>query len=83
MQRDQVQEVLGRNVQRCRREKGLTQEQLAAASGYAQQKLSELENGKRNAPIFTLHRIAQALGISVAELTREIQTAIEHACPAS
>ena len=40
--------LVGRNFARIRREKGLTQEQVEARSGFSQQYLSGLERGKRN-----------------------------------
>ena len=56
--------MVGRNVARLRREKGLTQEDVAARSGFSQQYLSSLERGRRNPTIITLFELAQALGVS-------------------
>lgn len=57
-----------RNFARLRREKGLTQEDVEARSGFSQQYLSGLERGKRNPSIVTLYEITQALGVSHVEL---------------
>ncbi len=63
-----MRKPVGRNFARLRREKGLTQEDVEARSGYSQQYLSGLERGKRNPSIITLFEIAQALGVSHVEL---------------
>ncbi|WP_199259128.1 helix-turn-helix domain-containing protein [Paracoccus binzhouensis] len=62
--------LVGRNFARLRREKGLTQEEVAARSGFSQQYLSGLEQGRRNPTIITLHELAQALGVSHVDLVR-------------
>jgi transcriptional regulator with XRE-family HTH domain len=63
-----MRKLVGRNFARLRREKGLTQEDVEARSGYSQQYISGLERGKRNPSIITLYEIAQALGVSHVDL---------------
>ena len=63
-----MRKLVGRNFSRLRREKGLTQEDVEARSGYSQQYLSGLERGKRNPSVITIYEIAQALGESHVEL---------------
>lgn len=63
-----MRKLVGRNLARIRREKGLTQERLAELSGYTQQYLSGIEQGQRNPTIVTLFEIASALGISHVDL---------------
>ena len=63
-----MRKLVGRNFSRLRREKGLTQEDVEARSGYSQQYLSGLERGKRNPSVITVYEIAQALGVSHVEL---------------
>jgi transcriptional regulator with XRE-family HTH domain len=46
----------------------LTQEQLAALSGFSQQYISGLEQGHRNPTIVTIYELATVLGISHLEL---------------
>lgn len=60
--------LVGRNFARIRREKGLTQEQVEERSGFSQQYLSGLEQGKRNPTIVTLFELAEALGVSHVDL---------------
>jgi transcriptional regulator with XRE-family HTH domain len=65
-----MRKLVGRNVKRVRLEKGLTQEQLAELSGFSQQYLSGLEQGRRNPTIVSLYELATALGVSHMELVR-------------
>lgn len=65
-----MRKLVGRNFARLRREKGLTQEQIEALSGFSQQYLSSLENGRRNPTVITLYELAQALGVSHVDLIR-------------
>ncbi|TGQ89965.1 XRE family transcriptional regulator [Mesorhizobium sp. M8A.F.Ca.ET.208.01.1.1] len=62
--------LVGENFARLRREKGLTQEEVAARSGFSQQYLSGLEKGKRNPTVITLFELAQAIGVSHLDLLR-------------
>jgi transcriptional regulator with XRE-family HTH domain len=63
-----MRKLVGRNLARIRHERGLTQEQLEARSGFSQQYLSDLERGRRNPTIVTLFEIAQALGVDPRDL---------------
>jgi len=57
-----MRKLVGSNVERLRRAQGMTQEQLAERSGFSQQYISGLENGRRNPTVVTLYEIADALG---------------------
>lgn len=59
-----MRKLVGRNVARLRREKALTQEEVAIRSGFSQQYLSSLERGRRNPTVITLYELAQALEVS-------------------
>ncbi len=65
-----MRKLVGRNAARLRKERGLTQEQLAERSGLSQQYLSGLEQGRRNPTIVTLHELATALETTHLELLR-------------
>ena len=65
-----MRKLVGRNVKRIRIRKGLTQEQFAVKSGFAQQYISGLEQGRRNPTIVTIYELAQALGVSHMDLVR-------------
>ncbi|WP_171206589.1 helix-turn-helix domain-containing protein [Ruegeria sp. HKCCA4812] len=63
-----MRKLVGQNFARLRREKGLTQEDIEARSGFSQQYLSGLERGRRNPTIITLYELSQALEVSHVEL---------------
>ena len=65
-----MRKLVGRNVARLRKGKGLTQEVIAERSGISQQYLSDLERGLRNPTIIRLYEIAQALGVSHVDLVK-------------
>lgn len=59
-----MRKLVGRNFARLRREKGLTQEDVEARSGFSQQYISDLERGRRNPTVITLYELSQALEVS-------------------
>jgi transcriptional regulator with XRE-family HTH domain len=61
---------VGRNFARIRKKKGLTQQEVEARSGFSQQYLSSLEQGRRNPTVITLHELAKALSVSHVELIK-------------
>ncbi|MBK8084191.1 MAG: helix-turn-helix transcriptional regulator [Devosia sp.] len=63
-----VRTRVGRNLQKLRRDSGLTQEELAHKAEVHQTYLSGVERGKRNASILVLERIVGALGADIARL---------------
>lgn len=65
-----MRKLVGRNVKRVREKTGLTQEKLSEISGFSQQYISGLEQGRRNPTIVTLYELSQALGVSHIELMR-------------
>lgn len=65
-----MRKLVGRNLARLRRKKNMTQERLAEISGFSQQYISGVEQGRRNPTVVTLYELAQALGVSHVELVR-------------
>lgn len=65
-----LKRLVGRNVRRLRRDRRLTQEQLADKCGHSQQYISELERGEQNATLISVAEIALALEVSHLELFR-------------
>ena len=63
-----MRELVGRNVRAVRQARGMTQEQLAEASGFSQQYISDLERGRRNPTIVSLYELAVALRSTPIEL---------------
>lgn len=56
-------QLLGANVRRQRRLKGMSQEELALEAGMKRSYVSDLERGTRNPSVRALGRLAKALGI--------------------
>jgi transcriptional regulator with XRE-family HTH domain len=65
-----MRKLVGRNAARLRQAAGLTQEQLAERSGFSQQYISKLEQGRRNPTIVTLYELATGLDATPADLVR-------------
>lgn len=63
-----VVQLLGVNVRHHRKQKGMTQEQLALEAGMERSYVSDLERGTRNPSVQALGRLAEALGIEPHEL---------------
>ncbi len=63
-----MRRLVGRNFARIRRSRGLTQERVAELSGFSQQYLSGLEQGRRNPTVVTIYELAQVLGVAHMEL---------------
>lgn len=61
---------VGLNLQNARRDRGLSQEELAHKAKIHQTYLSGVERGKRNPSILVLQRIAKALGSDIEHLVR-------------
>lgn len=61
---------VGLNLQNARRQRGLSQEELAHLASVHQTYLSGVERGKRNPTIEVLDRIAAVLGIDIEQLVR-------------
>jgi transcriptional regulator with XRE-family HTH domain len=60
--------ALGRAVRAIREEAGLTQVELAKATGLQQTWVSHVEAGRRNPSWSNIVRLAAGLGVSVSEL---------------
>ncbi len=62
----------GEKLKRLRRGRGMTQEELAEASGVAQSTIAQIENGRRKEPRpGTLKKLAEPLGVDTAELLED------------
>ena len=67
-----MRKVVGLNVLRLRRERGISQEELSFRSGFGRAYLSGLETGKRNPTIVSLWEIASALDAKPVDLLQEL-----------
>jgi transcriptional regulator with XRE-family HTH domain len=59
---------IGREIRRLREEKGWSQAKLAGAADMGTSGISQIETGARNPSAVTLSKIAEALGVGVADL---------------
>jgi transcriptional regulator with XRE-family HTH domain len=63
---------LGKRVADWRARRLMTVEALAKKAGISKSTLSDIENGKKDPRYLTLAFVAEALGITVATLLREL-----------
>jgi transcriptional regulator with XRE-family HTH domain len=61
---------LGQNLRKLRLKKKMSQVDLATALNVDRAYISNIENGRMNPTLFTLEKIAGALGISMSELVK-------------
>ena len=66
-----VLKTFGGRVRDIRRQKGLSQEELARRAKIDRTYIGGIERGERNAGIKNVHRIADALGVPAMELFRD------------
>lgn len=66
-----MQKRLGRAVKEVRVRRGLTQEQVSAASGLHPTYISDIERGARNPSWEALTRLADGIGVPMADLAQE------------
>lgn len=67
MNYDHLYRKFGERVERLRRRKGITQEELTEKAGLHRAYFWDIENG-RNISIKTAHKIARALDVGLPEL---------------
>jgi len=68
-----VVQLLGVNVRRHRKLRGMSQEQLALEAGMERSYVSDLERGTRNPSVRALGRLANALGVLPSALLINIE----------
>lgn len=61
--------TIGQQIRKYRKEKGMTQKQLADLLDTTQQNLAQYENGKRIPKLGTLLKLANALDVPISKLT--------------
>jgi len=60
--------ILGRNIAKARRKKGLTQEKLAFEAKIDLTYVGGIERGKRNPSLMVMARIAESLSVPLPKL---------------
>jgi transcriptional regulator with XRE-family HTH domain len=68
LEHEQLHIVVSKNIRRCRKRIGLSQEALADNCGLHRTYIGAIERGERNITVNTLARVAEALGCSVIDL---------------
>jgi transcriptional regulator with XRE-family HTH domain len=63
--------ALGSEIQKLRKEKGLTQEELAHKCGLSTRTIQRIESGEVDSRTFTLTQIAEVLGVPIEHFTTE------------
>jgi transcriptional regulator with XRE-family HTH domain len=74
-ERSEANVALGQAVRAIREERGISQVQLAEATGFIQSWISHLERGARNPSWNNVVRLAEGLGVSLSELARRAEAA--------
>lgn len=70
---DTPQARFAANVERIRKRRGLTQEQLGWASGLHQTAVARVESGERKPNLETIFKLARGLEVPPAELFSRIE----------
>ena len=60
--------LLGKNLKKIRRSRSLTQKEVSADCGMDEQNYRRIENGKTNPTLKSLHRISEALDVSLTDM---------------
>ena len=69
--------IMGQTIGRLRTARGMSQEVLSGLAGMSRSHLAMIENGRKNARVETLWRIAQALGIRLSTLMKLAEEEME------
>lgn len=68
-----IQELVGKRIREIRKKQGYSQEELAARAELDRTYMTSVECGRRNISIVNLHKIAEALGVTLEEMFRGIK----------
>lgn len=71
-----MNDVLGENLRRIRKEAHISQAQLAEMSGISQSAISDIENpnATKSPSIYTVYQVARSIGCSIYDLLGEPST---------
>lgn len=68
MRKYKVNEKLGKRIKRARKDKKISQEELAGRVGLHYTTISRIERGMSNTPVQTINKIAKALKVDMSDL---------------
>lgn len=63
---------LMKRIAQVRRDKSITQEQLAADTGLDRVAIANIETGKRRPTVTTIYRLANGLGVNIEDLFKDL-----------
>lgn len=76
MQSGQLEQILGRELQRYRQGKGWSQEYLAEVTGLHRTYISQLERGLKSPSVRVLSHITNALGLRMSEFLYSVEESL-------
>lgn len=68
MSKEELLKQIGSRIKQIREEKGITQQELASLCNFEKSNMSRIESGGTNMTVYTLHKIATALEVNLADL---------------
>jgi transcriptional regulator with XRE-family HTH domain len=73
MREEPATALFGKNLRKLRKERGLSQEDLAEKAGLHRTYVGSLERGERNPSLLNIVKLSRALDISVTLLLEDIK----------
>ena len=71
-----IEKLFGEELQKIRKTRGLSQEQLGFEGGYHRTYISQIERGIKSPSLKTIFRIAKALSIEPSKLIHCVETRV-------
>jgi len=68
--KNKISKNFGKNLRIARKQKGISQEDLAYKIGFHRTYISMLERGIRTPSLVAIHKIAKELGVEILELIK-------------
>ena len=68
MKKTQLLNDIGQRIKRIRKEKSISQQDLANMCEFEKARMSRLESGNANPTVVTLYKISKALDVHISEL---------------
>lgn len=69
--------AFGRRVREVRLAREISQEELAHRSGLDRSYVGQVERGERNLTLESIYKLAEGLGVPIAELVSELNEALD------
>lgn len=72
-----LNKIIGERIRNIRKERGLTQEELAFRASLHTTYIGQLERGEKNATLESIEKVATALNITLEELFKFLQVSVD------